>query len=505
MTFVDPIIEPVRLFDNIVTSNTQIRLSLLEGLNEAEMGRQMEIVEARRFHEGDQAAKLTERLEEFLGGTQFQFRLNVCMNVVTAVTERLDLVGFDSDNDEVLDYTSDLIRIDGIDAKQEEIYEYALRDGEYFVIVDWDTENGRPTFIPIERYTSLDSGGNGMGCIIFYEEDDPNQKPQLAIKQWMEYIGEDIVERRNLYYPDRIEKWVRGTSGEWEHLEGEDVDWTDENNQPLGIAVIHFRNKGLRPAASDAIPMQRAVNKSLLDLLASSDMTAFRIYVALGFIPTSDGQPLREDRSNLLPINPGQVVGTTIKPGEADFKSLEPANLEQQMDLTHQLILWLAMTSNTPVSRFISTKLIASDETLKEQEGPLLARVQRLQTLFGNSWVQCMKLAIKMQNAFGSTPTGLDPEAVLDPIWGEAQSRSVREKLELLKMKQELGIPTEQLWREAGYSSQQIKRMQRMAASEKRTSVTKSNPPEVMNGDEQEGREVQTEELGARRGRPAGR
>jgi hypothetical protein len=465
-----------RMFDLIVSSDVALRLAYLEGVSTAEMQRQREIVLARKYHEGVQGAQLTPRLQEFLSEGSDPFRLNVCANVVTAVSERLSVEGFDCTNVEVLKWIQKLWNDDNVDAKQEEVHECALRDGEYFIIVDWDAENNRPTFIPHDRYTSIEADGDGQGCILLYEEDDPNQKPQAGLKQWTEQAGDKITERRNIYYPDRIEKYARRNKADWQLIET--VDWTDPDGKPLGIAIIHFKNKALRPEASDAMPLQRAVNKSLLDLLTASDLTAFRIFTAFGFIPTVDGGPLKEDRSNLLPIEPGQVVGTTKAPGDASFTAINGSDLMPLMDLTHQLILWLAIATNTPVSRFTSTKLIASDETLKEQEGPLMSRVHSRQISFGNSWTQCLKLAAALQNAFGTAePTidgfgaVLDTETVLQPIWAEAQSRSQQERMDLLLKKKALGVPQEQLWREAGYSTERIELMKAEQAAQQQQAI----------------------------------
>lgn len=454
------------MYDSAVSSDVVIRLSLLEALSEQEDDRQAEIIRARHYHEGDQGAQLTDRLKEFLTDGEDPFRLNVCTNVITAVSERLVIDSFDSSNKGMLEWVQKFFDEDAIDAKQEEVHENALRDGEYFAILDWDKESTppRPTLIPFERYTTIRNGGNDQGCIVLYEEDDPNLHPQVGVKFWVERTKDSIIEKRNLYYPDRIEKQQRGKGMEWTTIDT--LDWTDMDGKPLGVAVIHFKNKNLRPEAADAMPLQRAVNKSLLDLITAGDLTAFRIYVSLGFIPTTDGGPLLADRSNLLAIEPGQVVGSTKPPGEADFKAVDPSELSPLMDLTHQLVLWLAMATNTPISRFISTKLIASDETLKEQEGPLLSRVHSRQTSFGNSWIKAIKMAAALQNTFGEDTEVLDTTSDLEIIWAEAQSRSKSEKIDLLTKKKALGIPMEQLWKEAGYSSKQIAEMKKLADEE---------------------------------------
>jgi len=481
MTIVEGMTE-TGTFEPIPSEVIIARLDELEQQNEKEERQQRMVMMARRYHDGEQGAQLTDRLQEYLNdtsdptGVDSPFRLNVCANVVTAVAERLTISAFDCEDLEILEWIQVFWQRDALDAKQEEVHEGALRDGEYFVIADWDVEEMRPTFIPFERFTAKAAGGTGEGCLMLYQEDDPNQKPQAGVKYWSERVEGEDVEHRNIYYADRIEKWIKNESGEWGLAET--VDWTGSDGLPLGVGLIHFKNKRLRPEAADAFPLQRAVNKSLLDLLSSSDLTAFRIFTSFGFVPTTDGQPLKEDRSNLLSIEPGQVVGTTLPPGQADFDSIDTAELNPQMDLSHQLILWLATTTNTPVSRFISTKLIASDETLKEQEGPLLSRAKARQITFGNAWVKCVELAVRMQNTFGE-PVKLgeyNPNMILDTIWTDAQSRSQQATIDLLLKKKELGIPMEQLWREAGYSSQRIIQMKAMKAEEEAQNATTQQP-----------------------------
>lgn len=432
---------------------------MLEAFDAADNERNKEVVAARQYHEGIQGVQLTDRLKEFLDLKSLSagFRMNVCRNVVTALTERLMVSGFDCEDSTSLDWYDRIWKESKLDAIQEEVHEIALRDGEAFVIVDYEDDG--PVFVPHYRFIPTDTdGGDGYGCRVFYEQDDPNQPAQLALKQWLERDFDEFFERRNLYYPNRIEKYTRGAgTADWTLMSTE--PWVDAVGDPLGIAVVHFKNKDLRPEALDAISMQDAINKSLIDLLTAADITAFRIFVALGFIPTIDGKAPADDRSNWWVLTPGEVVGTTKAPGDASFTAIEPSDLSSLQELTHQLVLWMAMVSNTPVTRFVSTKLIASDETLKEQEGPLLARVQGCQTRFGDSWAECLTMAARLHNSFSDADVQVDLEAALQPIWTEPMSRSQSERLDLLLKKQSLGIPQEQLWREAGYSQSQIEQM----------------------------------------------
>jgi hypothetical protein len=457
----------------------------MDALTLVEKERQEEIVLARKFHSGEHDTKLTARLKQFLG-EDIETRLNVCRNVVSAVAERLIITGFDSESEALIQWAGDLWTATKMNAEQEDTHEWALRDGEAFVIVSWDVEEERPEFTPHYRYTDTSTGGDGFGCWMKYRQDDPNQKPEYGVKQWTEVANNETIQRRNLYYPDRIVKEVRRRGLQWESFAADEL-WVDNDGKPLGIAIVPFQNKGLMCEAWDAFPIQRAINKSLIDLLSSSDMTAFRIFFALGFIPTQDGKQLKEDGSNLLILEPGQVVGTTKSQKDAAFGAINPAELNPQMDLTHQLILWLATVTNTPVSRFVSTKLIASDETLKEQEGPLISRVTARQTRFGNSWVECLGLARRLTNTFGGE--GVDEETPIKPIWTEPAARGEKEKLELLSLKSAIGVPWEQLWKEAGYDQATIKKMKGMNDERSRDLERGRTGRDVQSGNGRESRD----------------
>lgn len=456
----------------------QSLLTYFDAMTEAEEDRQKEIVLARQYHEGIQGVELTDRLEQFLG-TDVEFRMNVTRGVVLALVERLRVVGFDTTDESLTDWADNMWQSNNLDAVQEDIYEGALRDGEYFAIVNWDDG---VKVIPHQRYTDVQVDGDGFGCWMVYNENDYNQEPLYGVKQWTETLDREdpneanryvreVVQRRNLYYPDRVEKYIRDINGEWAGYQPPEdeswpVQWVDSSGEPLGIALIHFTNKGLRCEAWDALPLQNAINKSLLDLLSSSDLTAFRIFYSLGFIPTTDGKKPAEDRSNWLKLEPGQVVGTTKSAREADFGAIDTANLSELMDLTHQLVLWLAMVTNTPVSRFISTKLIASDATLKEQEGPLIARVKSRQVRFGNAWSRCFDIARRLDNEFGEVD--VDEEEPITLIWAEGAARGESEKLDILEQKQTIGIPQKQLWKEAGYNQKSIDEMEKERDAERR-------------------------------------
>lgn len=453
-----------------------VQLSYLDYLSELELERQKAIQQARKYHSGDHEIFLTERMEEFLGlHTDNDPRLNTCRSVITALTERLIVAGFETGEEleegeterPVATWAWETWEDNEMGALQDDVHEAALRDGEAFVIVDWDTENKRPRFSFQPRFVSTEAEGDGYGCRMIYPDDNDALPAKFACKEWVETYYEDeerrTRRRRTLYFSDRVERWYYSDKG-WAKYEGGDegeqeeedlerpawpIPWKDKGGKGLGIPVIHFKNKGLRCEAWDAIPIQDAINKSFIDTMAAADLTAFRIFVATGFYPTTDGKEPKEDGSNWIKLAPGQIVGTT-KAG-ADFKAIDGAKVDQLTGLTQQLIMWQAMVTDTPLSRFIATKQVAAEGTLKEQQEPLDAKAELRQESFGNAWEKVLRLALKLENLYGSG--GLDPEVRFTTLWKKRRS------LEELSKKKELGVPQETIWLEMGYSPEQIETM----------------------------------------------
>lgn len=454
-----------------MANDTAVRLSFLEWLNNEELARQRAVVKARQYHDGEQSTFLNERLKEFLYlGKEHgdpDFHLNVCRSVVSAVTERMIVNSFDSADKALAAWAWQVWQDNRMDSAQDEVHEGAIRDGEYFVLVDWDTQKRRVRFTSHQRFTDGTVGGDGFGCKMFYPDDNPSLPALYACKRWTEVMDQGRARQRiTLYYPERVEKYA-SAGAVWEPVQdvgdsGWPLAWVDSAGQPLGLPVIHFYNPGLRCEAWDAIPMQNAINKTLIDLLASADLTAFRIFVAFGWIPTSDGKSPADDGSNLLALAPGQVLGTTRSKTEAGFEAIEPADLSPLLDLLQQLVLYLASVSAIPGSRFQIIRQVMAEGTLKQQIEPLLAKIRRRQVLLGNAWENCFYIARKLANTFGGE--SLSEDAQLSTQWADLETRNEKEHLETLKLKKELGVTQEQIWSEMGYDQEHIAQMQQAIA-----------------------------------------
>lgn len=433
-----------------------VDVALLEARSEVEDQLQRDILFARKYHAGEQMTQLTDRIRQFLPSVtegKKEFRLNICRVIVSAMTDRMRVVGFDSVDKNKIAWAAEVWDENKGPVVELDLYETIFRDGEAFVVIDSDQETGTIFWHVNQRFTSLDVGGDGTGCRAYYENDDPNQRLVAITKEWTNLDGRGRTNRfRNIYYPDKILK-QKHNGNRW--VTYDDVNWVDAEGKPLGIAAVHFYNKGFKREAEDAYTPQDAINKTFLDLLASSDLAAFRIFVALGWIPTTDGKAPEEDMSNWMPIEPGRLIGTDKPRSEVDLKVVEGGDFTSIMNLVQQNIMWASMVTNTPVSRFIATKLIASDETLKQQEEPLVAKIEGAKTLIAYSWRKVFELTEKIWAVFNTEqPT----DKKVKPIW--CHSASQESLMAILIQKQTLGIPEKQLWREMGYDESKITQME---------------------------------------------
>lgn len=471
----------------------EAELAFAHWLYEEELERQRQVVKAREYYDGDQPTYLTERARTFLALDETgddTFNMNVVRGIVEAVTERLIVAGFHCVDESSAAWAWATWQADRLDAKQNDVHEGAVCDGEKFVAIDWDDDDGRLRFIPHARYTSAEAGGSGEGCKATYANDDPNQKLLYISKRWTEYLGNGRARQRlTCYYPDRIEKYQQISNiNDWLPLDEEtlsaegDVDesgqvvwpkpWVDDAGEPLGIPVVHFRNPGMRSEIWDAIKLQNAVNKTLIDTLAAGDSTAFQIFVALGFIPTTDGKAPAEDQSNWQDIEPGRTIGTTRSATEADFKAIPPGSLDPLLNLLEKLVLWMAVITRTPVSRYQFSGQVASADTLKQQMESLLAKVGLRHILFGDAWEDVMTIGRRLQNYFGGGWDGklLDESAAFETIWQSAETRSRLDDLKGFQIEREtLDVPLETLWAKAGYQPDEIEQMKAQRIEELKT------------------------------------
>jgi hypothetical protein len=424
-----------------------VRLSYLEWLDSEEKTMQRKYRMFREYYEGNHSTQLTARQRAFLEiKADQEFNSNFCPIVVDAIWERLKVSGFTCQDKASQDAFSDWWKRNRMDAVQAIVHMAAVRDGDTYLLVEWNDKKGRPKFTHQPAYDGY------YGVHAFYDDEDSGTIA-AAVKYWQTSHGPNAgLRRANLYYPDKVEKYVQ-RDGWWQRWldEGQrewPIDWTDLQSNPLGVPVIHFKNKDIGKSygvseLDDVCPMQNAKNKSLIDLMAAADTTAFRILTMTGGDPTG------------IAVSPGGWVYSTNP--DAKFDAIDAADLTSLIATNNSMVMEIAEITRTPLGYFQVSGQVAAEGTLKEQGSGLLSKITDRSVTFGNGWEDAMDMGRKLHNLHGDG--GLDEEELISCEWGEFETRNEKELLEGLKIKRDLGVPQDTIWSEMGYDSDAIARM----------------------------------------------
>jgi hypothetical protein len=351
-----------------------------------------------------------------------------------------------------------------MDAQQGVVHTGAVRDGDFFEIVEWDNAAGRPSF-------SFEMAcADGKGVKAHYSQEKRNQI-EYASKRWK--MGDNM--RLNLYFADHIEKYISGGSqsgheGNWRpYVEDKDTNvvilpgvfgdcgwhwWTDTQGaggEPLGVPVVHFKNKDQgydrgQSELANVIPLQNALNKTVIDLLGSADTAGFPVYTGTG------------DKFANMKVSPGRMIYSE-KP-EARIGKLDASDLSKMIAVKDSFSMDIARVSRTPISYFQTTAQLPAEGSEQQREVGLIAKGEKCATDFGNAWEDLMTIARRLHNAFG-TGGKLDTTQRIEAQWKPVQKRNELELLQMLTLKKQLGVTDEIIWGEMGYDAEQIAKMQR--------------------------------------------
>ena len=421
--------------------------SLMQWIQQQAEDRRDDYDLTRRYYDGDHDTAVTDRLKKFLP-PRLQFRDNFMNVVVDSLAERLKVIGFDTEDETFAEWSWNLWQRNRMDYTQVVVHTEAVMLGDSYLLCDWDAVNERP------RWT------HQMPEMMIPHYSETTRQIDWVSKKWIQHprIGDDPVTRLNLYYDDRVEKYV-ARGGVWAKFQ-DDVDaewpvpWTDGSGEPIGVPIIHFRN---RPMGGDfgqseilnVIPMQDLLNKSLIDLTMILDTLAFPQRYTLNV----------NHGSSRLDIMPGSVAEFHSEYDGGQVGQWNAASVEGPLKAIESLVQHIAGTSRTPQHLFQIMGGVPSGEALKTAESGLVNKAKQRQVNFGNSWEDCLMMAHRIQSAFGSGVVADDADAMVETTWDDPETRNEQSHMEVLKAKVELGVSKHQIFREMGYTQEQIDQM----------------------------------------------
>lgn len=353
--------------------------------------------------------------------------------------------------------------------RQSQVHKTALSLGDAYLGV-WPGEDEGTVTITFQ---------SPLGTRVLYSPDNPLE-PEFAIKVWGE--GGDVW-RANLYYADRVEKYVSmqgpGKDDNWVEYTEEDAVWPIAN--PFDeVPIFHFAAHGFPygvPVHIDAYGPQDAILKLNNLEMAVSEYASFPQRWALTQVDATDGgvDPFGDDFD--VTTNGEQVTpqsGTTrVKGGPGEMQVFEnikqvgefgTADPQKLLALMEFQIRAMAQTTSTPLHFFNPTAGTPSGESLRRAEAPLVKSVDDLKTGFTRPWSRALTFALKI----------LGYQAKVDVRWTQTQSVNDKEAWDTAKAKLDAGIPKEQVYAEMGYTAEQI-----AAWTEPEATPTASATPDI--------------------------
>ena len=426
-----------------------------------------------RYYDGDQdLAFATEKFQNTFGTLFREFALNLCPVICDAVRDKLRITGFSIEaeppasaggpNVDFKAAVGPLAHASGsarsiwqrnrMATRAGEIHKEALKNGDAYAIV-WPNSKGEAVVYP----------NKAANITVAYDDDAPG-RVVWAAKMW---LAADKRTRLNLFYPDRIEKYVSRSQGEVPSLDAKDfVPFASvvsprfsgqppeggTQNNPYGIVpVFHFANNADlatygRSELDAAIPVQDGLNKSVLDMLVAMEFSAYRQRWAAGIEIEYDA-----DGKAVAPFTAGVDHLWITENPQAHFGDFEAAELEQFLKVKDSFRVDMASVTGTPLHYFLQMAGdFPSGASLKKAETRFLAKVRDRQESFGQVWADAMQFALRIEGR-GNTR--------LITQWDDPAPLGERELLENILLKRRLGLSDEQALIEAGYGVADVKGM----------------------------------------------
>lgn len=442
------------------------------------------------YYEGNHRLRFTTAQAREVFGDQFRgFADNFCLLVVDACEERLRIRGFRVGGEQDVDDECRRIwAANDMDAGASMAHVEALVNEESYVIVWVDPDDRTTPVITVESPFE-----------VTVDRDTARRRHRrAALKRWID--EDDDHWRAVLYLPDEIVKLRSreprkdGASdrikrpGFWEPWIVEGEEWPLPN--PLGVVpVVPLTNMPrLGPhqrGASEiraAIPLQDAINKTVWDELVASEFVAFPQRILVGV-----AQPVDDNGNPVEPFKAGVNriwfvdIPEGAAPGTASVTQFPAADLSTYVSRRMALIGDMAGITKTPKHYLIDpgggTNL--SGETVKALEAPLVSKARRKHASFGVGWQEAMAIALRLKDGGAWVPGDEDR---IEVSWWDPETRTEAQHVDALTKlgSDPIRIPREQLWRDAGYSEEQIKRFKLMEAGEV---PAPSVPPQSGSGD----------------------
>lgn len=409
----------------------------------------------RQYLRGEQPLEYATEKFKSAFGRQFQtFAYNRCAPVVDAHADRLQVEGFGADNEAISQEAQDIWDDNQMDVREGQVEVEAFGMGDGYVIVEKHPKTGDIQIWP--QYAE--------SIRVQYSDEEPNRRA-WATRRWLE----DKYLRFNIYYPDRIEKYRsrQPMSGEsipvevkadmlepWQP-EG-DAQWPVMLDVDDTVPVFHFANNGRtnsygQSELRDVIPLQDAINKTVMDMLVAMEFAAFpqRVILDVDVGDDATADAIRRFQTGIDRI----LTLTGSGEGKAAIAEFSAAAMVQYLDVAEKFDQFIARVTKIP-SRYLTQEATAISGTSKRMdESAFVSKIEDRQRAFGTVWSEVIRYALRL------TGTEVEPGAIR-VNWVPAAPLSNEEQMEQALGMNSLGFPLDSILREVwGYEPEQIEQI----------------------------------------------
>lgn len=351
------------------------------------------------YHGNQPAVFLTERLREIFRNVNIQFTENWCAIVVDSCAERIELSGFDVDEEIAKAKLSAAWERNSLAIESDDVHTTSMVVGECYAIV-WPDEDGLA-----EVYYNSPSMVHAV-----YSGDNP-RKIAYAGKM---FNGNDKRARVTLYYPDRLEYYI--AAKDLSNISNASA-FQPDLEQPEGraanpygkIPVFHFKNSRLNQNdLASVIPLQNGINKLLSDMIVAAEYGAFS---QRWIISNADNTDLKNAPDMIWNIPAGDGVGQQASVGQ-----FQPTDLKNYLDAVDRLSSAIGVITRTPKHYFFSQGGDLSGEALIAMEAPLNHKAASRIARFITTWRELAAFVCQIEGVTvlpaDITPAFEDPETV---------------------------------------------------------------------------------------------
>lgn len=390
-------------------------------------------------------------------------RVNFAATPVNAVANRLEVTGVATISEPARIVVDQVWQQNNLELELTQLINRTLVFGSAYLIC-WPDSDG----------TTQIYYNSPLSMVMLYEPENPRQ-PKCAAKLWSVTVDGKPHTRVNLYYSDRIEKYL--STSERLPMTLKDTDFepyideqTDENGSvanPFGqIPVFHFTT-GIdqygRPEHINAYGPQDMITKMLVSQMASVEHYGFPTRWMLRD-PNGVNNPLSDvddDADDVLDSAPGQVWDLAGIQKVGQFQVAAP---DTYIAPYREYVRAMASVTDTPLHYFENTHTNVSGESLRAAEAPLVKKVRTRQLAIGHTLRQMFVFVLKMNNIAEDVQIQ----------WRQIESIDTKEQWEIAYKKLQAGLPVEQILLEQGYDTELVAQWKKdgLLQTEPNTSTT---------------------------------